>query len=222
MLAELHGALKRLVPSADLHWNRSSWLSKVTAGQFPERAAGLAHHPEVLSIMELLHEGVMVIDVAGSVVYANPALKQIVDADPEATKLRTECLALAQHLFSMARQARELPGSTDRRLRTTAAGYWIRGALVEPRFFDSQPISLVVLVRTTPEKIPLEALQSRYGLTPREALVALQLAEGRTNDEIAQRLGISLNTVRRHVERVLPKLDVHSRAAVAAKLTADS
>ena len=170
----------------------------------------------------MLHEGVMVIDVAGSIVYENRALQEIATADPEALMLKRECVALAQRLLAMARQSRRLPSSTEGRVRTTTAGYRIRGALVEPRIFDEQPISLVFVGRTTPEKIPVDILQSRYGLTAREALIAQHLGEGRTNLEIAQSLGISLHTVRRHVERVLPKLGVHSRAAVAPKLAADA
>jgi len=223
MLAQLHGALSTLVSSADLHWNLEVLEQlRPTLGQFPERTGGLPDRQGVVRIMEVLHEGVMVIDVAGATLYENPALQRIVAADPEGPMLKKECLVLAQRLLSMARRASQPPTTTEQTVRTTTAGYRIRGALVDPRMFALQPISLVVVARTTPEEIPREVLQNRYGLTPREALIAQQLAEGRNNGEIAQRLHISLHTVRRHVERVLSKLGVHSRAAVAAKLTADS
>jgi len=44
------------------------------------------------------------------------------------------------------------------------------------------------------------------------------LAEGRSNEEVARLLGVSIHTARRHVEHVLMKLGVHSRAAVGARL----
>lgn len=48
-------------------------------------------------------------------------------------------------------------------------------------------------------------------LTPRELEVLHLVAEGLTNKEIAQRVIVSLNTVRKHVQAVLTKLDAHSK-----------
>ena len=50
------------------------------------------------------------------------------------------------------------------------------------------------------------------GLTPREREVLSLLAEGLTQDEIADRLVISPKTVATHIQRILGKLDVRSRA----------
>lgn len=54
-------------------------------------------------------------------------------------------------------------------------------------------------------------------LTPRELEILALLAEGRNQRDIARALSISPKTVGIHIEHVLGKLDVHSRAeAVAA------
>jgi non-specific serine/threonine protein kinase len=53
-------------------------------------------------------------------------------------------------------------------------------------------------------------------LTPREREVLRLLAEGRSNQEIADALAISLLTAKTHVARVLAKLDLPSRSAAAA------
>jgi two-component system response regulator NreC len=50
------------------------------------------------------------------------------------------------------------------------------------------------------------------GLTPREREVLTYLAEGSSNDEIAGVLNISVNTVMRHRENIMQKLNLHSRA----------
>lgn len=50
------------------------------------------------------------------------------------------------------------------------------------------------------------------GLTPREQEVLSMLAEGRTNDEIAEALTISSHTVARHRENLMGKLGLHSRS----------
>lgn len=62
------------------------------------------------------------------------------------------------------------------------------------------------------------ASEGAFGvLTPQEVRVLEQLAEGRSNGEIAARLGISDSTVRTHLRSINVKLDTHSRTqAVAA------
>jgi DNA-binding response OmpR family regulator len=60
-------------------------------------------------------------------------------------------------------------------------------------------------------------LPRREGLTRREHEVLELLGEGLAQREIAQRLGIASRTVGSHVERILVKLDVHSRAHAVAR-----
>ena len=56
-----------------------------------------------------------------------------------------------------------------------------------------------------------ELLRERFGLTQREAEVALLLAEGRSSTYIAGELYLSDNTVRSYVKNIYQKLDVHSK-----------
>jgi two-component system nitrate/nitrite response regulator NarL len=53
-------------------------------------------------------------------------------------------------------------------------------------------------------------------LTARERQVLEMLVEGASSAVIAQRLSISPNTVRSHIQSILPKLQVHSRLEAAA------
>ncbi|MBN2385838.1 MAG: response regulator transcription factor [Anaerolineales bacterium] len=59
---------------------------------------------------------------------------------------------------------------------------------------------------------PEEGVTSLDGLTDREQEVLRHVAEGATNDEIAEILVISPKTVARHRENILQKLSLHSRA----------
>jgi DNA-binding CsgD family transcriptional regulator len=52
-------------------------------------------------------------------------------------------------------------------------------------------------------------------LTTREAEVLGWIAEGKTNAEIGRLLFISPHTVRKHIENIFEKLDVHTRTAAA-------
>ena len=63
-------------------------------------------------------------------------------------------------------------------------------------------------------------LRERYGLTPRQIAVARLVAEGRSNQEIAEQLGVSFFTARNFATQVLRRLDAPSRAAVGAMLFA--
>jgi DNA-binding CsgD family transcriptional regulator len=58
--------------------------------------------------------------------------------------------------------------------------------------------------------------QSRSVLTPREREVLGHLADGHTTREIATLLGISVSTVRNHIEHILHKLHAHSRLEAVA------
>jgi two-component system response regulator NreC len=55
--------------------------------------------------------------------------------------------------------------------------------------------------------------ENHYGmLSPRERELLPLVAEGRTNGEIAGELGLSPHTVQTHRQRIMKKLDVHSRS----------
>ncbi len=70
--------------------------------------------------------------------------------------------------------------------------------------------------RGYPPAMDEEAVLLASQLTEREREVLELLAEGATSARIADRLGISRNTVRTHVQSVLGKLGVHSRLEAAA------
>lgn len=73
----------------------------------------------------------------------------------------------------------------------------------------------VVVVERDAEPLPgAGELQRRYGVTRREAEVALLVARRQSVAEMAATLGVTSHTVRRHVERVLGKLRVGRRQDV--------
>jgi two-component system nitrate/nitrite response regulator NarL len=57
---------------------------------------------------------------------------------------------------------------------------------------------------------------STASLTPREREVLMLLARGRSQEDIAAQLVISAKTVATHIQRILAKLGVHSRAQAVA------
>lgn len=61
--------------------------------------------------------------------------------------------------------------------------------------------------------------EARALLTPREAQILDSIADGLTNKAIARRLGISLHTVKFHVESVFRKLGASTRTEAVARAT---
>jgi two-component system nitrate/nitrite response regulator NarL len=88
----------------------------------------------------------------------------------------------------------------DAALRAVAAGLIVRSPATEMTGFDS------------PREIDARTL-----LTPRELDVLAAIADGDTNKAIARRLGISLHTVKFHVESLFRKLGARTRTEALAK-----
>jgi DNA-binding NarL/FixJ family response regulator len=66
------------------------------------------------------------------------------------------------------------------------------------------------------------ALNLRRGLTRREQEVLSELRRGRTNKEIAARLSVAITTINKHVQQVLRKLNVQTRAQAVALVNAEA
>jgi DNA-binding CsgD family transcriptional regulator/predicted negative regulator of RcsB-dependent stress response len=111
-----------------------------------------------------------------------------------------ECLAVAGRAEEAAEEARRAV-ETFRRLDAPT-----RAAAVELRLLAPAP---------TPEA-PAAGDGRLAGLSERERQVLAEVARGRSNQEIADRLYLSVHTVKRHVANLLGKLELPSRTAAAA------
>lgn len=58
----------------------------------------------------------------------------------------------------------------------------------------------------------------RLPLSPQQREIALMIAQGRSNQEIADGLGVSGNTVAYHIKQLFLKLDVHDRAGAVERI----
>jgi DNA-binding CsgD family transcriptional regulator len=132
---------------------------------------------------------------------------------PEAVPAEDEAL-----VFAAASIVKEMAaGATHRPVREVVIGdqsFRLEGRRLHVATDSTGPIVLVHVHSLQPELPPADVLRSRFGLTKKEACVALLIAEDRTNDQIAAHLSISPHTARHHTERVLAKLDVRSRTKV--------
>jgi len=87
--------------------------------------------------------------------------------------------------------------------------------LIVRAFFGHDRIVLILTQEVgDPSPAPLRAL----GLSQREAEVSAHVAEGRSNHEIGQLLGMSPRTVQKHLEHIFEKLTIESRTALATRV----
>jgi len=88
-------------------------------------------------------------------------------------------------------------------------------AYIEKQTFDRSTFRRIVEETRAANK----SLSELRALTEREREVLNLLAQGLTNKEIAEKLVITTNTVKRHLKAIFEKLDVHTRSAATAKAT---
>lgn len=64
------------------------------------------------------------------------------------------------------------------------------------------------------DRLSIERIRLAHGLTMREAQIALEIAYGKTDHEIAATMGVAFSTIRTHINHLYEKLGVRNRAAL--------
>jgi DNA-binding CsgD family transcriptional regulator len=133
-----------------------------------------------------------------------------------------ECLGVAAERTVLRRWLEGLPASAAAALRDAAGAMNTPGdtsAASTPASEGSADITTMLRSRVLSDGAAADRDGARLaGLSLRERDVLVGLAHGNTNADIAQRLGLSSETVKGHVASILRKLGVHSRAAAVALL----
>ena len=77
------------------------------------------------------------------------------------------------------------------------------------------------MLERTPSPQSTSIRLEAYGVTPREREIAILLAQGLTNPEIATRLVLSPYTVQDHIKSLFEKTEVSSRQELVARVFLD-
>lgn len=188
------------------------------------RAASRTLHAALIGLLDVIDLPLLVCRSDGTEPYHNRALVRLLENESPAEDLIAEMGRLAEELYAEMNSAPLSTNVQRRDVKTPTAWYSLRASMAPPDLFPPHGAVLVAAERLRPELSALpgpETLRARYDLTRREAEVALLLAEGLSNDQIAERLFVSPHTTRRHTENVLGKLGLCSRKALALKLFQD-
>jgi DNA-binding NarL/FixJ family response regulator len=124
---------------------------------------------------------------------------------------------LAARLDAVARGEESVPPSMvldSKWGRHILRAYWLddesssEGALIGVRVQRQEPMILRFI-----------QAMGRLPLSPQQREIALMIAQGKGNHEIADALGVSANTVAYHIKQLFLKLDVHDRAGALERIT---
>jgi two-component system, NarL family, response regulator LiaR len=166
---------------------------------------------EAVELVEALRPEVVVMDISMPRLDGAQATKRIL-----ALGMTTEVIILSMHSDTILAQ---------QLLQEGIKGYLLKDSLAEElplairsasqgRLYLSPAISdsVMTALMTPGEDGPPESAADL--LTPREKEVLQLIAEGHTNNSIAEALTISVKTVEKHRANVMAKLDVHDLPAL--------
>lgn len=172
---------------------------------------------EAVDLVASLDPDVVLMDVRMPHVDGIAATEQIVARSPRTRVLILTTFDLDEYAFAGLRAGASgfllkdvQPERLIEAVRTVAAG----DAVVAPRVTRR-------LLETFADHLPVEGTRRDTtvhplldALTPREREVLLEVAEGRSNLEIAERLVLTEATVKTHVGRILLKLGLRDRVQI--------
>ena len=153
----------------------------------------------------------------GRLLYRNRAMATALGEEGQRTVLR-HAVSDAVRAAAAAARPDTGPRAATRAVHTATATYRVRAGLVADDDASRGASVLVSLRRNDPAPASADELRARFGLTGREAEVAVLLLQRRSNTEIAEALELSEHTARHHTERVLQKLGVASRREAGVML----
>ncbi len=99
----------------------------------------------------------------------------------------------------------------------TGIGIWAGLHWTAPRRPDSPPVADAPEPPLFPPQQPASGRLAQLGISPREGEVLSCLAQGLTNEQIAETLFVSTNTVKTHLANLYGKLDVSRRTQAIEK-----
>ena len=168
-----------------------------TCASFGDALGYLRKEKFSLAVMDLSLQGVM---------------SSLPDKDPDHSNLEGYQLLANTHIDRIPTIV--VSGITEpEEIQRVYAEYSI-SAYIEKQAFDRAAFRR--LIEET--KQTHQAQSELSALTEREREVLDLLAQGLTNKEIAEKLVITTNTVKRHLKAIFEKLNVHTRSAATAKV----
>lgn len=174
-----------------------------TAGTAAEALAHLQQTPTDVVLMDINLPGVSGVEATRQIATSAPdtAVLMVTMVEDDDTILAALAAGARGYLLKGA-TANEIAAA----LLTVAAGGAVFGPGIANRLLVGRPSAVSATAQSLTEL-----------LTPRERAVLDRIADGASNHQIANALGISIKTVQNHVARVLDKLQAADRTQAALR-----
>ncbi|MEO8070178.1 MAG: helix-turn-helix transcriptional regulator [Acidobacteriota bacterium] len=179
----------------------------------------MRRHATLLArVLDQLKLPVFVFD-GGRQIYANDAATDLAERlrVQDRIELRVLLLDHVGHVATVDNaRGRTAPAASVTLLTSHSGEPFYLHVLPLTRGRSRQTSSYAVTVRSSGADVV--AFRQRYRLTDREAQITALILRGNGNREIAQGLGITIATTKKHLGRIFDKVGVDSRAQLMAKL----
>lgn len=157
--------------------------------------------------MEHSNDGYILLNDKKQVVYQNESAYNMV----EDILMKNDMKSFLEQLLNQAKIHDQ-----SQLIVSASMNYYVVSIVKNSQYNKDEPYYLIHLQQ---KNVPSSDLQKMNNtpLTNRESEVCGLILNGYTNDEIAEKLIISINTVKRHIQNIFRKLDVKSRSQLFSK-----
>ena len=171
-------------------------------------------------VMDVLPAELVLCSPGGTIIHANYPARKRMDAGEDRKSLEQEIrfLCVGLHLQiaeAVGREETELVPEAERRVTLDGREVHLRAVDLGVSRHGRSPATLVLL--DSRDALSDQDLE-HAGLTRAEIRIARLVMRGRTNRVIAHALSVSVHTVRHHVQHILGKVGIRSRAQLMETL----
>lgn len=176
------------------------------------------------SALDKCADGCALFTHTGVLLHRNPSLSALLDTSPETGVIVEEIERQVKDVVRLFFSRNRLPGNFTRATADCRSGgqlFRISTCTLDVGHSGAEASIMATVSPLSGEVNDSSThlrLQKFFGLTRREAEVALLLRSRMTNREIAVRLGMSEHTARHHTENILAKLGVSNRREIEARV----
>jgi len=174
--------------------------------------------------LDEINEGVIFLNSGGQLIWHNRAFDKLLVENREGHMLVAAVIELSADFYQDLEASRSLPRdetivSIQRDVTVGRIKHELHCTLMPKEMLGPDSYVLCLVKRSSSRwSSYAEHLRQAWGLTEREAQVAVECLRGKKNLEIAELLKISVETVNKHLDKVYQKAGVRGRAELASRL----
>ena len=173
--------------------------------------------------LDHINEGAVFLNSESQLIWHNRAFDKLLVENREGHLLVAAVIEFAADFYldlhDARRNGRDSEESVTRNVSVGRIEHEMHCTLMPEGMLGLESYALCLVKRTASKWSSYEEhLRQTWGLTEREAQVAVECLRGNKNLEIAERLRISVETVNKHLDKVYQKANVRGRAELASRL----